>query len=61
MSTNVSRDFATELLKDIVYPEVCPVCGDAIPTAKRIAYHRAMAKLPTCNFAELYSGLVCKS
>ena len=51
MSINVSRDFATELLKDIVYPEVCPVCGDAIPTAKRIAYHRAMAARTNGNSA----------
>lgn len=46
MNISVSRGFVTELLKDIVYPEVCPICGDIIPTARRIAYHRALAELP---------------
>ena len=32
----------TELLKDAVYPAVCPLCGDVIPTARRIAYHRTL-------------------
>ena len=40
MRINVSRGFATELLKDIIFPEVCPVCGDVIPIGRRAALHR---------------------
>ena len=46
MNINVSRGFVTELLKDLVYPEICPICGDIIPTSKRIAYHRASTAVP---------------
>ena len=40
MSTSGSRGFVTELLKDIIYPEVCPICGDIITVDRRTAYHK---------------------
>ncbi len=61
MSINVSRDFVTELLKDLVYPEVCPFCSDIIPTTRRIAYHRALEEASKPVSAMYYRGLVCDS
>lgn len=45
MKINVSRDFVTELLKDMIYPELCPICGDAIPIADRAVYHKARKRI----------------
>lgn len=45
MKINVSRDFVTELLKDMIYPELCPICGDAIPIADRAVYHRTRKRI----------------
>ncbi len=56
MSISGSLGFVTELLKDIIYPEICPICGDIIPAAKRAAYHKDKYDLSAC-----YSGLVCDS
>lgn len=57
MKINVSRDFVTELLKDMIYPELCPICGDAIPMADRAAYHKAWERMQQlrkrCNSSEL--------
>ncbi len=41
MKINVSRGFVTELLKDMIYPEVCPVCKAAIRQERRLRLHMA--------------------
>ena len=66
MSTSGSRGFVTELLKDIIYPEVCPICGDIITVDRRTAYHKARDTrgLVTNNkriLSAYYGGLVCDS
>lgn len=57
MKINVSRDFVTELLKDMIYPELCPICGDAIPTADRAAYHKAWEHIRYLRKRHNSSGL----
>ncbi len=68
MKRNVSRGFVTELLKDVIFPEVCPVCGDIIPIGRRIALHRFrlsesaphIVAGATHDYSIYYRGLVCE-
>ena len=63
MRTNASRGFATELLKDMMFPELCPICKDAVPFAKRAALHLAVYT-GAASFEEnkelYYGGTVCR-
>ena len=61
-----SRDFGTELLKELLFPARCPVCGDPVPVFRRVSLFtadrgtekkdRGLSK----ESAEIfYRGLIC--